>query len=442
MEVFLLDNVVTGQAETELAKLLNQLLQHIKKKQLHLSEIVTDFMDEKNSTKTVHEEITSLLRKMIEVVNKTNISESEVPQLLTQLKDSTKLDISDKEIHTFWMRLIKNKKKSKLTSAEISALWLQYMGDSMAICVYNYFLEIVENEKIKDILQFALQLAEDHIAKISEFLRSAHFQIPVGFTENDVYLDAPRLFTDKFLLFYSYIMTIHGLTAYSLAITNSERKDIQDYFFECIVTSKELFQRIVDLARTLPNYSSVPTIPSPLGTDYMQSMGIFSNLLGDKRPLNSSEISNLFFNSKKTGLIKSLSLAFSQVAKEEEVRKFMMKNVKLAGKDAESFNTILQQDHLPIPETWDAEITDSTISPFSDKLMMFHVAFLINAALSYYGAALGSSLRSDIIMNYNKVYFHTMEAGALCFNILVKHGWLEKQPEAIDRKALAQSSSK
>lgn len=62
-----------------------------------------------------------------------------------------------------------NSKKNALTAAEISGLWLQYTGDTMSICVYKYFLTIVENAEIKPILEFALQLAEDHIAKITEF---------------------------------------------------------------------------------------------------------------------------------------------------------------------------------------------------------------------------------------------------------------------------------
>lgn len=326
--------------------------------------------------------------------------------------------------------IFSSKKSNPLTAAEVSALWLQYLGDSMAICVYKYFLNIVENKEIKPILDFALQLAETHVIKISEFLKSANFQIPIGFTENDVNVNAPRLFSDQFLLFYSYIMTIHGLTAYSLAFSNSERQDIQNYFFECLTSSKELFQKIVELAKNQPKYRSVPSIPSPHGAKFMESPGFISNLIGDKRPLNSSEISTLFFNSTKTGFIKTLSLAFSQVAVREDVRNFMLKNVKLAGKDAESFDEILREDQLPIPEKWDNEITDSTISPFSDKLIMFHGGFLVNAALTYYGASLGSSYRSDIILNYSKVFTHAMEAGAFSFNILVKNGWLEKQPEA------------
>jgi hypothetical protein len=328
------------------------------------------------------------------------------------------------------MGIFRKSKKNTLTAAEVSALWLQYLGDSMAICVYKYFNNIVENTEIKPILEFALQLAESHITKITEFLDSTNFQIPIGFTENDVNVNAPRLFSDQFLLFYSYIMTIHGITAYGLAVTNTERQDIQDYFFDCTVSSKELFQKIVELAKNQPKYTSVPSIPSPHRVEFMESPGFISDLIGDKRPLNSSEISTLFFNSTKTGFIRSLSLAFSQVAVREDVRNFMLKNVKLAGKDAESFDAILQQDHLPIPAKWDDEITDSTISPFSDKLIMFHAGFLVNAALTYYGASLGSSYRSDIIVNYSKVFTHAMEAGAISYNILVKHGWLEKQPDS------------
>ncbi|WP_102272292.1 DUF3231 family protein [Cytobacillus massiliigabonensis] len=340
------------------------------------------------------------------------------------------------------MGILRKAKTSTLTAAEVSALWLQYLGDSMAICIYKYFLNIVENKEIKTILESSLQLAESHVLKITEFLNSADFNAPIGFTENDVNINAPRLFSDQFLLFYSYIMTIHGLSAYSLAITNLERQDLQNYFFECTTSSKELFQKIVELAKKQPKFTSVPSIPSPDMPQFMDSPGFIENLVGDKRPLSSSEISTLFFNSMKTGFINSLSLAFSQVAEQEDVRNFMLKNVKLAGKDVQSFDSILQQDHLPIPEKWDNEITDSTVSPFSDKLIMFHAGFLVNSALTYYGASIGASFRSDILLNYSKVFTHAMEAGAFSFNIMVKHGWFEKQPEAIDRKSLSQDSKK
>jgi hypothetical protein len=72
--------------------------------------------------------------------------------------------------------------------------------------------------------------------------------------------------------------------------------------------------------------------------------------------------------------------------------------------------------------------------------MMFHAGFLVNSALSYYGAGLGSSLRSDIILNYQQVFINAMKAGGSIYHIMVKHGWFEKIPETIDRKGLAKRS--
>jgi hypothetical protein len=333
------------------------------------------------------------------------------------------------------MGIFGKKLDGSLNSAELSALWHQYMGDSMAICVYKYFINVVTDKKIKSILEDSLLRSENHTSQITAYLRNSNFQHPIGFTENDVNLEAPRLFSDQCLLFYSKLMTAHGLTAYSLALTNIDRKDLQDYFLECIVSAKELYQRITGLSKTYPNFTTVPAVPPSKKIEFTDTTGMLSNLAGEKRPLNISEISSVFYNSMKTGLVRTLSLAFAQVAEYDDVRKFMAKNAELAGKDADSLDTILRQDYLPVPFKWDAEITDSTVSPFSDKLMMFHAAFLVNTALSYYGAGAGSSLRSDLNVTYQKVSLHAAQAGALCYKILVKHRWLEQQPQSVNRNA-------
>lgn len=130
-------------------------------------------------------------------------------------------------------------------------------------------------------------------------------------------------------------------------------------------------------------------------------------------------------------------MAFSQVAETEEVRHFMLHVVEKAGQDIDSFISILEQEHLTTPRIWDSEITNSTVSPFSDKLMMIHLAFLMSAALAFYGTGLASSMRPDVIVAYNNIFENIHEGSRKMFTIMLKHGWLEKQPEAIDRKSLA-----
>ena len=55
----------------------------------------------------------------------------------------------------------------RLTAGEIAQLWIQYLNDSASICVLSYFLEKAEDEEIKPLIQFSLELSQSHIQKIT-----------------------------------------------------------------------------------------------------------------------------------------------------------------------------------------------------------------------------------------------------------------------------------
>ncbi|WP_010652023.1 DUF3231 family protein [Oceanobacillus massiliensis] len=334
------------------------------------------------------------------------------------------------------------KENCSFTSAEIASLWNQYLCDSLAICVYKYFLNNVVDKEVKAILEYALQLSQDHIAQITEFFKQDQFQIPMGFTEKDVNLNAPRLFSDDFYVFYTTVMTAHGITAYSLSIATTDRKDIRKYYFNCTENAYKLIDKGIQYTQSKGIHSTPPSIPSPKSVNFVEKTGIITDLFGERRPLYAAEISNLYFNTKHNALNQALYLAFSQVAQNEDVLNFMLFGVEKAGKDINSFVKILEQEHLSTPKMWNDDITNSTVSPFSDKLMMFHMAFLTSAALSFYGTGLASSMRPDIIMTYNNIFENIHTGSRKIFSIMVKYGWLEKQPEAIDRKSLAQNHFK
>jgi hypothetical protein len=84
----------------------------------------------------------------------------------------------------------------------------------------------------------------------------------------------------------------------------------------------------------------------------------------------------------------ALVTGFSQVAKSQEVRNFMVRGRDISAKHIEIFGSVLSEDHLPPASKWDAEATDSTVSPFSYNLMMFHVTALISIGISHYGVRL------------------------------------------------------
>lgn len=102
----------------------------------------------------------------------------------------------------------------RLTSSEVGGLWANYIADSMFVCVYRYFLAKVEDSEIKKILQHSLDLSQQHVQVVTRIFKEEGHAIPLGFTENDVNVDAPRLFSDEFFLFYTKQMTKGALVTY------------------------------------------------------------------------------------------------------------------------------------------------------------------------------------------------------------------------------------
>lgn len=86
--------------------------------------------------------------------------------------------------------------------------------------------------------------------------------------------------------------------------------------------------------------------------------------------------------------------------------------------------------------SWDAHILDSTVAPFSDKLMMFHTTTLIAAGIGNYGTAAGTCERMDLNALYTRLSAEIAlyaEDGA---NLMIKYALLEEPPKAADHQAL------
>jgi hypothetical protein len=74
-------------------------------------------------------------------------------------------------------------------------------------------------------------------------------------------------------------------------------------------------------------------------------------------------------------MAKTLSIAFSQVAQIKEERKFLTDSQNTTEGQIKNFPKIMQKDNLPVPKSWEAEVTTSTDSPISDKLMIIISVF-------------------------------------------------------------------
>ncbi|WP_234410503.1 DUF3231 family protein [Caldalkalibacillus mannanilyticus] len=329
--------------------------------------------------------------------------------------------------------------RPKLTSAEMANLWTSYQNDTAAICVFHHFLATVEDKETREILEYALHLSQQHVKTLKEIMEGDHFPIPLGFSEQDVNVSAPRLFSDEFYLSYMKNLAQIGVSSNSMAQSNSSRSDIRKFYTKCSYSSAELLNKIVSLLQRKGIYIRPPYIPVPTQVEFVHKQSFLTGWFGDRRPLNTVEIMNLFFNLQRNAIGNSLFMGFAQVAKSDEIQSYFQRGKEIAIKHMEIFSSILKEDDLPAAQTWDTEVSSSTISPFSDKLMMFHALSLNSTGIGYYGISMGTSQRRDLGMMYARLMTEVTQYAEDGANIMINHSWLEQPPTAPDRAALVKN---
>lgn len=330
-----------------------------------------------------------------------------------------------------------NQLNEKLTSAEIGKLWAIFMGNTMSKCVLKHFLQHVKDQEIKEIIQDAFNLSEDFLQDIKKIFVQETIPIPYGFKKEDVNLDAPRLFADEFYLHYLKYAAKAGLSIYSTAIPLMIKTNVRDFILDCNKSTINLLNQLNEMLNNKGFLTKPPYIPIPEKVSFVKKQKYLNGFLGDVRPLHALEIAHLHDNIENNVTSKGLLIAFSQVAKNEVVRDFFHRGKEIAMNHVEACAQQLHNDDLPSHPLLDDLVEVSTISPFSDKLMLFHKIDMFSMKVRTYANALSLNGRRDLGGMYAKFLTDIaryVEDGA---NIFINEGWMEQPPQAADRDYLS-----
>ncbi|WP_456274639.1 DUF3231 family protein [Bacillus sp. AK031] len=60
-----------------------------------------------------------------------------------------------------------HQKNKKLVASELGELFANYQGDSVYYCVFEHFMEVVEDKDIKEFITYAKGLPQKHWQRIS-----------------------------------------------------------------------------------------------------------------------------------------------------------------------------------------------------------------------------------------------------------------------------------
>ena len=308
----------------------------------------------------------------------------------------------------------------------------------LAVCVGSYFLEKVEDEEVRSVIEFTLDVAKGNITIMQELFKKEEFPVPIGFTEQDVNPKAPKLFSDTFVLMFYRNLSILAMAASGAALGLVTRPDVVDFFKRISKDAMKLQDLTRELMLKQGTYIRPPYISIPDKVDFVKRDHFLAGFFGQKRPITSVEVTHLFSNIQTNMLGKALITGYAQIAQDKEVKEYLVRGRQIAQQHVDLFSEILISEDLPAPMSWDSAVSDSTTPVFSDKLMMFNVSSMVAAGIGNYGMAIAASPRRDIALKYATLLPEIAlyaEAGA---KIMIKHGWMEEPPQADDRNEIIQ----
>lgn len=320
----------------------------------------------------------------------------------------------------------------KLTSAEMGKLWAAYMGNSMSSLVLSYYLNNTKDSEIKAVVQTALNLSKELLDMSKTILYKEKFPIPIGFTEEDINLGAPRLFADEFYLHYLKYAGKAGMSLYESAIPLMIRPDVRNFFTHCLTSAVQLLNQVDSVLVAKGMFIKPPFIPIPEKVVFVKKQSYLNGFFGNIRPLHALEITHLFDIIENDCTSKALLVGFSQVAKNREVKEFLLRGKEITARHIETGSHHLHKDKLIAPPLLDHLVESSSFPPFSDKLMLFHKLDMFSMKIRSYANGASLNGRRDIGGMYLRFLMDVglyVEDGA---NIMIDHEWMEQIPEAAE----------
>ncbi|SDD24993.1 Protein of unknown function [Paenibacillus sp. UNCCL117] len=328
-----------------------------------------------------------------------------------------------------------------LTSSELGNLWLDYQEKTMLLRFLEYLREHADDADIQSIIHSAYEATKSFIHEIAQIFQADGAVVPIGFTAEDVHPGVPKLFDYLYEPMFLHMISKIEVNLFALHFTMSYRKDIRQLYERLEASSQSIFNRCSQLlldkgVLVRPPYMSMPKEVSFVKDDsYLTGF----KWIGEKRALNAIEIS-LIHHAIETNLTgMQLMIGFAQVANDRDVKNYFIKGMELSKGIETTLGEFLRRDYIEPPATHAGKATNSTVAPFSDKLMMYLTNLL--GAFGLGSNALGGafSLRSDLplaMAHTAQKILPFLKEGA---ELMIRHGWLEEPPQVEDRRKLTRS---
>ncbi|PFA67175.1 hypothetical protein CN378_11935 [Bacillus sp. AFS015802] len=328
--------------------------------------------------------------------------------------------------------------KKALNSSELATLWMTYQQKTMIQQILEYLIEKADDEEAKNILVYTHTHVKEYVGRLVSIFEEEGCVVPAGFTEEDVNPGVPILFGHSFDIMFLRQLKAISMGLHTLHLNMSYRKDLILLYKELTGFTQTVYEKCMDYLKDKDVLPGPPAVTLPKSVEFAQSPNYMAgfNIFSDKRTLNTVEVAYLYFGIESNTLGMQMMTGFAQVANEPEVKKYFIKGKELSKKIIREYSKVLMQSDIQAPATSGARATDSTISPFSDKLVMYCTSLFTNFGLGSNALGTAFSLRSDLPVMLASTAKDILAYGHDGGKIMAKNGWLEQPPSMEDRNKL------
>jgi hypothetical protein len=318
-----------------------------------------------------------------------------------------------------------------ISAPEILTHWNNYLIESMALQVTKYFLLKAEDKDVIKLLQFALQVAERGTEGSKKFLENANHPIPEGFREEDVNMHAPRVYSDNLVVLIKNRLAQDANVVLSMSLGASSRSDIWNFFEKQLTDTSRITSMCLELIQKKGLYHPVH-IRMPENNEKVKSQSYLGGLFFKHRSLNTAEIYQLVTNFELTEVLSIFFKSFTQfnVIKDGGLRQHFQRGAEMTDKQLQIFQSLSSENGLPKLPTWESELTENTISPFSERMILFKTAILLSATASRYGVAQSTVMRKDIGVDFMRLMTETLLYAEDSMNLMINKGYFNQHPLA------------
>jgi len=268
----------------------------------------------------------------------------------------------------------------------------------MLMRILEYIVEKADDDESKTIFKTHYNKSTQGLQMIADIFQREGAVIPTAFTSADVNKGVPRLFDDIFDLMYVRMMAKVEIGLFALHSSMSYRADIMSLNNQFTVEATETYNHITLLLLQKGVLARPPHVSMPKEVDFVRDKNYMSgfNLFTETRALNTIEIGHLYqtIETNITGM--QMMTGFAQSANDGQIKSYFVKGMELAKKIISTLSDTLTQSDIQPPATWIGRATDSTVRPFSDKLMMYNTSLLSSFGLGSNAIGAAFSLRSDL----------------------------------------------